>query len=497
MVNRSITFVYRNIENILREIAGSEHGRLQKIIIRPFDDYADQVAKRVNEVNTEITVYAHDDDAGVRSSGVEKKSYAEVDGAVLLEQDGKLLTTLLMEFIDVKEIKVIAPVTERYFKNQPLFLISIPKSGSHLLYKLVEAFGFGTGIVFSDLPEPGNWYCVEFSNTHTGARDFFVDSVRRAHFGNRYHPFVNSPALFIYRNPLDILVSEANYYHINGKTAFAGYLSQLSIDDRIDRLIDDPWLLGSIRDRVGNYIPWLDFKNVVPVSFEELVGPLGGGDEEVQNDLLWSLQLKLHVPGNPGEFSKQIYDAGSHTYFKGQIGSYRTYMNDDHIKKFESLDQDFMKIFGYERADSDPAYKIPRRAGEFRQREILITENVLSDIPITVEYNYLSTNIVRYKGYLYAIPQAVGAGLDLREIPEELLNMMPRSTDIKDLKLSLLLSPEYIRHINNWQNNILGPALGGAHPAKPADFYHPYRILALFYKRVCGLTRYLANLFSK
>ena len=65
-------------------------------------------------------------------------------------------------------------------------------------------------------------------------------------------------------------------------------------------LIDDPWLFGSFRDRMAGFVPWLEFSNVIPVSFEELVGARGGGDDATQRRLIWSLQLKLHVPGSPG-----------------------------------------------------------------------------------------------------------------------------------------------------------------------------------------------------
>ena len=141
-------------------------------------------------------------------------------------------------------------------------------------------------MVCPEEPKPGLWYCLESSNTHTSAHHFFRDTVHRSHFGNRLHPFPKSPVIFIYRNPLDIVVSEANYYHEDGKTAFSGYLNHLCFEERLIRLIDDPWLLGTIMDRVAKFAAWLDFQNVVPVSFEELVGHEGGGSRKVQRKLI-------------------------------------------------------------------------------------------------------------------------------------------------------------------------------------------------------------------
>ena len=36
--------------------------------------------------------------------------------------------------------------------------------------------------------------------------------------------------------------------------------------------------MGTIADRFLPYVYWLYFPNVIPVSFEELIGPEGGGD---------------------------------------------------------------------------------------------------------------------------------------------------------------------------------------------------------------------------
>ncbi len=198
------------------------------------------------------------------------------DVLLLNEPEAEALSAIFLEYLDAENLTILAPITAHYYKNRPLFLISIPKGGTHLLYRLAEAIGYGAAVVHNGNPAPGNWYCVEYSNSHTVARDFFIDSVRRQPFGNRHHPFPRTPALFIYRNPLDIVVSEANYYHRDGATVFSSYLRHLDFEQRLQRLIEDPHLLGSIRDRINNFVPWLECENVIPVSFEELIGAKGG-----------------------------------------------------------------------------------------------------------------------------------------------------------------------------------------------------------------------------
>ena len=141
-------------------------------------------------------------------------------------------------------------------------------AGTHLLIELARAFGYLPGEEAPANPIAGAWHYLEFTNSHTAAPDFFIDTVRRQPHGNRAHPFPHHPSLFIYRNPLDIVTSEANYYQEDGSTVFAGYLDALDYDQRLLRLIDDPWLMGSVRDRVGKFAAWLEFGSVIPVSFD-------------------------------------------------------------------------------------------------------------------------------------------------------------------------------------------------------------------------------------
>jgi hypothetical protein len=269
------------------------------------------------------------------------------------------------------------------------------------------------------------------------ARDFFVDTVRRAPYGNRYHAFTHSPAVFIYRHPLDVLVSEANYYHGDAKTAFAGYLSGLSFEQRAHRLLHDPWLLGSIRDRVGGFAPWLDFPNVIPVSFEELVGAKGGGGSEDQLRLIWSLQLKLQVPGAPHAHAAQVFDRDSPTFYQGRAGAWRSALSAGHLARFRALNQDFMDAFGYDLDAPDGAP--PRRAAEFRKRPLKVASPLLDKVPIALEYNYLGFNLLRYAGWVYAVPQPMGPGFDIGRQADNVLAELPRERDVPRLKHRLLL----------------------------------------------------------
>lgn len=323
---------------------------------------------------------------------------------ILSEADGERLTTALMEFVDAPDADLIAPITNHHWNRRSLFLISIPKSGTHLLTELVAAFGYQEGgeCPATD-PLPGAWHFLEFTNSHTTAPDFFIDSVRRAPHGNRLHPFPFHPAVFIYRNPLDIVTSEANYYHKDGATTFAGYLGHLNDEQRLLRLIDDPQLLGSIRDRMFKFAAWLDFCNVIPLSYEELVGTKGNGSPEAQEAAIWSLMLKLHVSGNPADIADRVYNPKSRTFGTGKIGGHQQRFTPAAWEKFNALPKDFMGTFGFaERPAGGPW--LPSRAAEFRRRIPTYSHADPGEMAIIVRRNFLGHNIYRLRSKFYAVP---------------------------------------------------------------------------------------------
>ena len=266
--------------------------------------------------------------------------------------------------------------------------MSIPKAGTRLLYQLARKLGYRDGVELKDFAEPAHWYCLEYSKSHTAAPDFFRDSARRRHFGRRAHPFSRTPTLFIYRNPLDIWVSEANEYHKDSNALFHGYLSDLPLKERLGRLLYDPWLLGSVRDRVGKFLAWLEFPNVIPLSYEELVGAKGGGHDRIQEDLIWSIQLKLHAPGQPQQIGAGIVDRDSPSFDKGSIGSYRNVLPQQLFDEFLRGDQDFMDILGYADSDLIRAPVPPARAEQFRRRPLQLSRANYDETPSVIKESH-------------------------------------------------------------------------------------------------------------
>jgi hypothetical protein len=370
-----------------------------------------------------------------RSPSLDVQGTVETQVIVFTETAGEKLSAQLLSCVDRDHVVIVAPVTDWHFSKKPLFLVSIPKAGTHLLYELAKALGYQEGIELPEFPKGQTWYCVEYSNSHTVAADFFVDTVRRAPFGNRHHPFMRSPTLFIYRHPLDILVSEAHYYHCDGKTAFAGRLSEYDLKERLTRLLDDSWLMGSLRDRIGGFLPWLEFPNVISLSFEELVGAAGGGSEEAQLQLIWSIQLKLQVPGEPEHIATKVFNTDSATFRSGQIGGYRKHLPVKSMTDFAKNNTDILEQLGY---PLDGTIGLPTQRKARRHRRIRYSQIDYERMPLTIERDFLGCNLVRYGGRIYAVPMAAGpVGIDT--FSSHTLAALPFGASLSELKALLLI----------------------------------------------------------
>ena len=58
---------------------------------------------------------------------------------IFTEQSGENLSKQLLFCVDLVSVVVVAPITDWHFSQKPLFLVSIPKSGTHLIYEIGRA----------------------------------------------------------------------------------------------------------------------------------------------------------------------------------------------------------------------------------------------------------------------------------------------------------------------------------------------------------------------
>jgi hypothetical protein len=363
---------------------------------------------------------------------------APVDVVAVADWESEAVAAALMGCLDLDAGLVIAPVTENHFSERPLFLISIPKAGTHLLLRLAEAIGYPFGGISASDPPPGRWYTIEQETTHTKASDMFEKILmqRRVILDP---PFLRAPALFIYRDPRDVAVSTANYNHRPEVFPFHGYFANLSFRERLARCVDDTWLLGSIRDQMVSFAAWLDMPNVIPISFEELVGASGGGDDNVQRKLVWSILLKLQAPGRPEVIAGNLFDRSSPTFHTGQIGAWRQHFDRDIHRLFSRQKQDFMHRYGYDpKGRKSP---LPAHREIYRRRKLHIVNSGFEKLPILIESDIAGCNIVRYRRRYFALPLTLGQ-VELGTWSETALETLTSDAELPALRAKLQPAPD-------------------------------------------------------
>ena len=331
-----------------------------------------------------------------RISDVQSVDISDSDLLVINSDSSTDVSRVMHDCID-KKVAVIAPITEHHISNRTVFLMSIPKAGTHMLIRLLGLMGLERSP--DRAPRPGTW-CTQIGyKYHAPCHELLTNEWFNP---QGRHLFFRSPAIFVYRNPLDIAVSELDWF-VKPENAFSGYLNCFTDDrERLSRLIADDSVMGNIRDRINKYTGWMNFEHVIPVSYEELVGASGGGEDTQQAHSIWALQLKLHVAGCPEEFGRQLYDPGSATFSKGKIGRHKESFTDEHWTALDTLPQDFMLALGYSKGSVTSS-----RVDEMLKRPLVVKQ--LSDeqlfTPKLVCESYLGWNIVEIAGQYFPVKQ--------------------------------------------------------------------------------------------
>lgn len=296
---------------------------------------------------------------GLPLIGPEGPEICQVSGLFVLEKDAVRLTKILLLLQNCSNVTVLAYETEFYFKNRPVFVQSIPKSGTHLLVQCMQAFGYRSPLAL-EFPEsstefePGTYYSLQHMTT-----DFLSDVYRN--IGKFVRAYSQSPVVCIVRDPRDIAVSLAHYLASQGDYHILSLLMQrMSLHDRISTVIlgsykipvyinDSFRFRGTISDLCETYRTWWDgsWQNCWLTRFEDLVGPYGGGTSEDQMTAIWGLQLALHVPGSPHQYIDAIFNPKSPTFRSGKIFSFLTNFSPDQHNLFRDTTADVASSMGY------------------------------------------------------------------------------------------------------------------------------------------------------
>lgn len=240
----------------------------------------------------------------------------------------------------------------RSLKNT-VYVISIPKSGTHLLNKLIEKL---------TNTEP-LWIPPILTNNTLKALD---NPIYCAHLiaNNQNINFISTKkpkCIFIYRDPRDQVVSFAYHIKKNGGIPEA----DMPLDKLISLLITDNQFLQTyggfeahymnniktIADYYALFLPWKNNLDVYTTTFEKLVGPLGGGRIQDQLYEISIIAQYLDIPISYSEIIsiKETLFGDTFTFRSGKIGAWKQHFTHEHIAAFKEVAGQLLINLGYEK----------------------------------------------------------------------------------------------------------------------------------------------------
>lgn len=273
-----------------------------------------------------------------------------------------------------------------------LMLITIPKSGTHLLHKCLNLidkrklpFSYGGELPFQKwyeqskeknaLPPPNHWKGQFHPSTinetvlaiKKSCTDKKNDYSSHAYYTEDYNVFLDSKnfkKIVMLRDPRAIVVSYANMvkdgFEPHHKVDFEDLLLDL-IDGRQQHYISWAtskntaypaiWEMG-LCNFYKLYLPFISTKNCLTVRFENLVGEQGGGSQELQRAEIQKILKHLGIFLDSRRFDKVMEKlfGDSVTFYQGTIDGWKKYFTPKIKEAFKAVPgaNELLVLLGYE-----------------------------------------------------------------------------------------------------------------------------------------------------
>ncbi|MDR3645966.1 MAG: sulfotransferase domain-containing protein [Candidatus Babeliales bacterium] len=243
--------------------------------------------------------------------------------------------------------------------SDSIFVTSIPKGGTHLLVKCLDMITKKTPRLFNyphqkyiDELDPNSF---NYFATHTPYSAEYFQLIKSKKF----------KIFFIYRDPRDQIVSFASYIPKYPKVW--PNLVSYSVKELISRLINYlpdsydfiyKYNAGQQKSSSFNvasfyklYLPWMQFKEVCCVKFEDLIGMQGGGSNEKQEKLVKEISNHINVKLTNEEIKNIISNlwGKSMTFRKGVIGEWKDSFTHVDKQNFKQIAGQLLIDLGYEK----------------------------------------------------------------------------------------------------------------------------------------------------
>lgn len=249
-----------------------------------------------------------------------------------------------------------------YGAHPPVVVTTIPKSGTHLVHQIVTA-----------LPEVTDYGTFIATTVSWRRRPRSVDAlarlirklvpgeVVRAHLIHdpelvRALQAKNAFVVFVFRDPRDVIVSEAHYltdsapWHALHRT-FSGLTPEQRIDVAIDGLDDRPDLYPDVATRYAAFEGWIEDAHVA-IGFEELVGATrDDGIKRIVTSYAAHQGGQVDVEATVRRAVASIAPERSHTFRAGRAGGWQDVFSPEQRRRFDAVAGDALWRYGYDASD--------------------------------------------------------------------------------------------------------------------------------------------------
>lgn len=273
-----------------------------------------------------------------------------------------------------------------------IILVSPRKSGTHLITSILNTKYSYQGKI-EICSDKSGYYSLE-DTFHTSFNNYFYNLDRMNAHGGKLLPIKNMVGLNMIRHPADVFFSHFNFSFRNNNTAY----SHLFFKNEKDKLafIYENNNYENFFKSLFEYTSWTRLTNFLTISYEEV---LYFKNNLKQSNLLNTFK-KIDIDINKIDFAKEANF--SDTFYKGEIG-----LGLNFIKKNcpKILKNEFYKkycdFYGYKYLNVET----PKHMRKINNKKIITNEYQDSDIPLTVNINFLNHTIFYYKKNLYALPR--------------------------------------------------------------------------------------------
>ena len=260
-------------------------------------------------------------------------------------------------------------VTNR-FKGRPVFINSLPKSGTHLVTKIMEALpqekyagwiNWGDNDFYS--PQKKQQLISDFTSLprgcylvgHVIANQQIFDILKEKDYRS----------VIIIRDPRDRVISLMHHALNVPEYRFHDFFKSLKSDKEKLRYSikgveakfsnNENAPLDPIDKIYESYLDWFDQPFNLVVKYEDLVGAHGGGSDELQIETTGKIIQHIGceiTPGQVEEITKGLYSRESKTFRKGQIQAWKQIFDLELKDFFKKETGDLLITLGYEKDNS-------------------------------------------------------------------------------------------------------------------------------------------------